>query len=157
MEYCNYNRIYPCDLSNGEGVRLTIFFSGCIHGCKGCYNVDTWEPTSGIQFNEQTIEKLLNDCAIHSGLSLSGGDPLHPNNRETVYEIVTRFKQLYPDKDIWMWTGFVFSDIKDEPEIKRILQHIDVVIDGKYEKDLPTQLPWRGSNNQRLIKIKEIV
>lgn len=158
MEYSNYHRIYNCDLSNGEGVRVTLFLSGCDHGCKGCYNTSTWDPDSGLKLDEETIKKLLADCATHTGLSLSGGDPLHISNRSTVLRIVREFKQLYPTKNIWMWTGYKFDDIKNEPTIDEILKYVDVVIDGKYEQGNPARQdqPWRGSANQNLIHIAKI-
>lgn len=156
MKFSNYHKIYKCDLSNGEGVRITIFLSGCIHACEGCYNESTWNPKSGVPLDHETIELLLSDCAMHDGISFSGGDPLHTRNRETVLYISKRFKELYPNKDIWLWTGFEFDDIKNEPIVSEIFKLVDVVIDGKYDKTKPATKPWRGSDNQNLIKIKEI-
>lgn len=152
----NYHRIYKCDVSNGEGVRVTIFLSGCIHACEGCYNKSTWDPKSGLELTDEIIERLLNDCATHDGLSISGGDPLHRRNRDIVLRICRDFKSRYPEKNIWIWTGFKFEDVQDDPIVNRIFELVDVVIDGKYEKDNPTQKPWRGSDNQRLIKVKEL-
>lgn len=159
MKFANYHKIYKCDVANGPGVRITIFFSGCIHACPGCYNESTWNPKSGEPLNEEIINELLRDCDDYSGLSFSGGDPMHPRNRGTISYIARRFKELYPEKNIWMWTGFKLEDIQDEPEVKDLLQFIDVVIDGKYEQDNPPkpgQL-WRGSANQRLIDVKTIL
>lgn len=150
----NYHQIYECDLSNGEGVRVTLFLSGCIHACKGCYNPETWNPKLGKELTDEIIEGILDKCAYHSGLSLSGGDPLHLRNRSAVLDVCRRFKQRYPDKDIWMWTGYKFEDVKQDPTVREIFELIDVVIDGKYEQDNPTVKPWRGSDNQRKIDIK---
>lgn len=156
MKLCNYHLIHECDLSNGEGVRLSLFLSGCSHGCKGCYNKKTWNPTSGEPLTYEIIDEILERCADHDGISITGGDPLHRRNRSTVRYLVDRFTSMYPTKDIWLWTGYKIEDIRDQPEIRRILSKVDVLIDGKYEKDNPTTKPWRGSDNQRLIKIKEI-
>ncbi|MGL4521358.1 MAG: anaerobic ribonucleoside-triphosphate reductase activating protein [Bacilli bacterium] len=151
-----YNKIYTCDMANGEGVRVVVFFSGCSHGCKGCYNAYTWNPKNGYEVTDEVIEGIIDSCANHTGLSLSGGDPLYRGNRLSVLNLVRRFKLRYPEKDIWMWTGYTFEDIKDDEVISEILKHVDVVIDGKYEQDNPTMKPWRGSNNQRKIDIKTL-
>lgn len=144
----NYDRYYTCDLVNGEGIRVTLFVTGCLHACEGCYNRSTWDRKAGKAFTAEVQEQLLTACASHDGLSLSGGDPLHPHNRPAILALCREFKQRYPDKDIWLWTGYRHEDIAD----LEILGLVDVLIDGKYEKDQPTSLPWRGSANQRLIR-----
>lgn len=150
----NYHQIYECDLSNGEGCRLTLFFSGCNHGCKGCWNPETWNPNSGKEITNEVIKEFLEKAAYHDGISLSGGDPLHPRNRSTVLRIVTDFRAMYPGKDIWLWTGYRFEDIISDPDCAAIIPAVDFIIDGKYEQDSPTLKPWRGSDNQRKINIK---
>lgn len=149
----NYHKIYNCDLSNGEGVRIALFLSGCIHACEGCYNESTWSPKSGKLLTDELISKLIDDCHNHDGLSISGGDPFHIRNRDTVFNICSMFKLRYPGKDIWLWTGYSYEDIIQDETIQKTLKLIDVMIDGKYEKDNPTQKPWRGSDNQRLIRL----
>ncbi len=145
----NYDRFYTCDLVNGEGIRVTLFVTGCLHACAGCYNRSTWDRKSGQAFTEEVQEQILAACAKHSGLSLSGGDPLLPANRPAILTLCREFKRRYPQKDIWLWTGYRFEEVAD----LEIMQFVDVVIDGKYEKDNPTTLPWRGSANQRLIRL----
>ncbi|QZA76830.1 anaerobic ribonucleoside-triphosphate reductase activating protein [Deefgea tanakiae] len=148
----NYDRYYTHDLVNGEGIRVTLFVTGCAHACAGCYNESTWDRKSGLPFTAQIQQELLDACENHDGLSLSGGDPLHPANRDAILKLCKAFNQRYPNKNIWLWTGYVYSEIAE----LEILKYVDVLIDGKYEKDQPTSLPWRGSENQRLMPIQQI-
>ena len=104
---------------------------------------------AGQPFTEAVRDRILDLCAEHDGLSLSGGDPLFPANRTAVADLCRRFKQRYPDKDIWLWTGYRHEEVQHLP----LLQDVDVLIDGPYLKDLPTTKPWRGSDNQRLIRL----
>ena len=109
MNYCKY---IPIDVINGEGTRCTLFVAGCNHHCKGCYNQSTWNPQAGFPFTEEMIEQIiadLNDTRIRRrGLSLSGGDPLHPNNVATVKALCKRIREeCPPEKDIWLWTGYL--------------------------------------------------
>jgi anaerobic ribonucleoside-triphosphate reductase activating protein len=146
----NYDRYYTCDVVNGEGLRVTLFVTGCEHACPGCHNSSCWNRKTGKPFTNEVRDKLLDMCADHDGLSLSGGDPLLPANLEAITDLCRRFKQRYPEKDIWMWTGYLYEDVKDLP----LLRDVDVLIDGPYRKDLPNILPWRGSDNQRLFRLK---
>lgn len=147
----NYDRYYTHDLVNGEGIRVTLFVTGCAHACAGCYNESTWDRKAGLPFTAQTQQELLDACENHDGLSLSGGDPLLPANRDAILTLCQAFKQRYPNKNIWLWTGYVYEEIAELD----ILHYVDVLIDGKYEQDKPTSLPWRGSENQRLIKLDQ--
>ncbi|OWY40234.1 anaerobic ribonucleoside-triphosphate reductase activating protein [Xenophilus sp. AP218F] len=146
----NYDRYYTCDLVNGEGVRVTLFVTGCQHACEGCYNPATWDRKAGRPFTDAAREELLAHCAHHDGLSLSGGDPLHPANRADILELCRLFKARYPGKNIWLWTGYQYEEVAELD----IMRFVDVVIDGKYRRDLPTVQPWRGSDNQRLIRLR---
>lgn len=146
----NYDRYYTHDLINGPGIRVTLFVSGCQHACEGCYNPSTWDRKSGQAFTADIEQQLLQACESHDGLSLSGGDPLHPANRDAILKLCQAFKQRYPEKNIWLWTGYVFEDLQE----LAIMQYIDVLIDGKFEQNHPTSQPWRGSSNQRLIELK---
>ena len=143
----NYDRYYTHDLVNGEGIRVTLFVTGCVHACAGCYNESTWDRKAGLPFTAQVQQELLDACENHDGLSLSGGDPLHPANRDAILKLCQAFKQRYPAKNIWLWTGYVFEEIAE----LEILSYIDVLIDGKFEQGQPTTLPWRGSKNQQVI------
>ncbi|WP_434627271.1 anaerobic ribonucleoside-triphosphate reductase activating protein [Chromobacterium sp. CV08] len=146
----NYERYYVCDLLNGEGVRVTLFVTGCPHACPGCHNPSTWDRKAGRPFTAEVRERLLELCATHDGLSLSGGDPLHPANRKAVEELCRQFRVRYPDKDIWLWTGYRHEEVAD----LEVLRFVDVLVDGRYRRDLPTSKPWRGSDNQRLIRLR---
>lgn len=145
----NYDRYYTCDMVNGEGLRVTLFVTGCAHACPGCYNSSTWNRLAGKPFTDTVRERLLADCANHDGLSLSGGDPLLPANREAVAALCRLFKQRYPDKDIWLWTGYLYEEVQH----LELLRDVDVLIDGPYLQDRPTTRAWRGSANQRLIRL----
>lgn len=147
----NFDRYYTCDLVNGEGIRLTLFVTGCTHACPGCYNRSTWDRKAGRPFTPEVQARILDLCADHDGLSLSGGDPLHPHNREAVHALCHAFKERYPDKNIWLWTGFEYEEVR----ALALMRYIDVVVDGRYRQDLPTVKPWRGSDNQRLIRLHE--
>lgn len=146
----NYMTVYTKDLINGEGIRVTLFVTGCVHACDECYNKATWNRKTGLPFTEEVKKHILDECASHDGLSLSGGDPLHPASRETILDLCAEFKARYPEKDIWLWTGYKFEEVCDLP----IMQYLDVVIDGKFEKNNRTTKPWRGSANQNLIRLK---
>ena len=149
-----YNKIRKMDISNGPGVRVSIFMQGCTFNCKGCFNPETHDFKSGKEFTEETINKVLElaskDYIV--GLSILGGEPMHPKNIAGTTKLAKMFKQKYPNKNIWMWTGFLFDDLKD----KEIFKYIDVLVDGKFELKLsnPT-LKWKGSTNQRVIDVKK--
>lgn len=145
----NYDRYYTHDLVNGEGIRVTLFVTGCQHACLGCYNESTWDRKAGLPFTNTVQQQLLDACENHDGLSLSGGDPLHPANRDAILKLCQAFKQRYPAKTIWLWTGYVYEEIAE----LELLSDVDVLIDGKYEQDQPTSQPWRGSANQRVIQL----
>jgi len=142
----NYSEIFYNDFVNGEGCRIALFVSGCSHACEGCYNKATWNPKAGQPFDIAIESKIFSAMTNHDGLSLSGGDPLHKKNYPHILRLCRTFKAQFPTKDIWLWTGDLFSTIP-----KELLSCLDVVIDGEYEKDnTPCTKPWRGSNNQKL-------
>ncbi len=150
-----YNLIRKMDISNGPGVRVSIFMQGCHFHCKNCFNPETWNFEGGKEFNDNTINKVLELCNKDEvkGLSILGGEPMHPNNIEGTTRLAKAFKEKYPDKDIWVWSGFRFDeDLKD----KEVLNYIDVLVDGTYKDELhnPT-LKWKGSSNQRVIDVQK--
>ena len=150
-----YNLIRKMDISNGPGVRVSVFMQGCSFHCKNCFNSETWDFEGGKEFNDETIEKILNLCGQNyvEGLSILGGEPMHPTNIEGTTKLAKAFKEKYPNKSIWVLSGFLYDrDLKD----KEVLKYIDVLVDGQYVDELhdPT-LKWRGSSNQRVIDVKK--
>ena len=147
----NYHRYYPVDVVNGEGTRCALFVAGCVHQCPGCYNKSTWGINSGKPFTqslEDQIIKDLQDTEIkRQGLSLSGGDPLHPQNVPAILKLVKRVKNECDNKDIWLWTGYKLDELTDAQQA--VVPYIDVLIDGKFVQELADpKLLWRGSSNQ---------
>ena len=150
-----YNQIREMDISNGPGVRVSIFMQGCHFHCKNCFNKETWDFEGGEEFTEDTIKKVLqlSNKEYIKGLSILGGEPMHPNNIEGTTKLAKAFKEEYPDKTIWVWSGYRFDeDLKD----KEVLNYIDVLVDGTYKDELhnPT-LKWKGSSNQRVIDVSK--
>lgn len=145
----NYASIVKCDSLNGDGFRTVLFVTGCSHKCKGCYNKSTWNPMNGQEFTSETLETLLEylDKPYIKGLTLSGGDPLYPGNIDEIYNIVKTVKKM-TGKDIWLWTGYKLSEIPEKAT--KILEYIDVIVDGKYIEDLKTVKKFRGSSNQSI-------
>lgn len=153
----NYLQYYQTDIVNGEGTRCTLFVSGCVHACKGCYNQKSWSFSAGVPFDEamerQIIRDLKDTRIRRQGLTLSGGDPLHPRNVEALLPFLQRLKQQCPDKDIWCWTGYRLAELDDCQ--RRMLPYIDVLIDGKFiQEQADPSLPWRGSANQVIYRFK---
>ena len=153
-----YNKIRKMDISNGEGVRVSLFVQGCSFHCKNCFNQETWNFNGGKEFTTIEIQKIIElaNKDYIAGLSVLGGEPLHNNNVDEVFHIVATFKEKFPNKDIWLWTGFKFEDAIKDSKRKFILRNIDVLIDGQFEEDKKDlTLKWRGSSNQRVIDCKK--
>lgn len=149
----NYATIRPLDIANGPGIRVSLFTSGCHHKCKGCFNPETWDFEYGRKFSWDTIheiERLLKNPNIE-GLSILGGDPLEPENRLEVEALCGYVRCNMPEKTIWMWTGFLWEDVKD----LGVLKYVDVLVDGPFvEKKKDLRLPYCGSSNQRVIDVQ---
>lgn len=140
-------------MKNGDGLRVVLWVSGCSHCCKQCQNPITWDPNGGLLFDEAAKQELFEQLNMDyiSGITFSGGDPLHVANRETVSELMREIKVLYPDKTIWLYTGSVWESIYDEDFMK----YVDVCVDGEFEYEtLDVNLLWKGSKNQRVIDVK---
>ena len=150
----NYNKIRKMDISNGPGVRVSIFMQGCEFHCKNCFNPETWDFKKGKEFTDKTIERVLKlaDKEYIQGLSILGGEPMHPKNIDNTLKLVKVFKEKYPEKDIWVWSGFLFDNLKD----KEVLKYINVLVDGQYKDELHDfRLKYRGSSNQRVIDVQK--
>ena len=152
-----YNKIRKMDISNGPGVRVSIFMQGCTFNCKNCFNKDTHDFNGGKEFDDNTVQRVLELCDNDNieGLSILGGEPMHPLNIEGTTKLSRIFKEKYPNKSIWVWSGFSFDiDLID----KEVVKFLDVLIDGQYNDELsnPT-LKWKGSENQRVIDVQESI
>lgn len=150
----NYVKISKMSISNGVGIRVVLWVSGCSHHCDGCHNPQTWNENAGKKFTEETLAILDSELSkpYVRGVTFSGGDPLFEYNRECIYEIIKHIREKFPDKDIWLWTGYLWEEIKHLDVIK----YVDVLIDGEYDKSKrDITLAWRGSSNQKVINVKE--
>lgn len=160
----NYADIKKIDVANGEGVRVSVFVSGCNHHCKGCFNQCAWDFNYGKEFSEKEEQQII-DYMNHdyiSGLSLLGGEPLEPKNQEGLLPLVKKVKEKFPNKDIWCYTGFDFEkDVvgkmaKNNETTRELLKYIDIIVDGKFEEDKKDlKLQFRGSSNQKIVDVKK--
>lgn len=155
-----YANIRKTDVANGPGIRVSLFVSGCTHGCRGCFNKEAWDFYYGREYTEETGEEILKalEPDYIRGFSVLGGEPLEPQNRGTVLELLRRVRQQYPEKDIWCYTGYDYDKdlLKWQDErIGELLDLIDVLVDGEFvESRKNLRLAFRGSENQRLIDVK---
>ena len=150
----NYGTIKNLDIANGPGIRVSLFVSGCRNHCKGCFQPETWDFKYGKEFDDEAFYSLIEMLRSEhiAGLSILGGDPFEPENLVTVTNLCKMVKDIFPNKNIWVWTGYTYEDIKDND----IFNYIDVLVDGRFEeehKDL--SLAFRGSSNQRIIDIQK--
>lgn len=157
----NYAAIKPCDIANGPGVRVSLFVSGCTHHCPGCFQPETWDFQYGSPFTEDTMAHILDLLApgYVEGLTLLGGEPMEPANREALLPLLDAVRQRYPKKSIWCYTGYTFEVLRagkpgPKETIDAMLSHLDVLVDGPFvESKKNLNLRFRGSSNQRLIAI----
>ncbi len=149
-----YNTIKQLDIANGPGCRVSLFVQGCTFNCPGCFNTVARDFEGGKEFTKQTLDLLLELAKPDyiSGISLLGGEPLHPRNRTEVLRLVSEFKKAYPSKSIWLWTGYLWEDVADD----LVGSGVDVVVDGQFKEELKDlRLKYRGSSNQRVIDVQE--
>ncbi|QIZ76460.1 anaerobic ribonucleoside-triphosphate reductase-activating protein [Ferrimonas lipolytica] len=154
----NYHNYYPVDVVNGPGTRCTLFVAGCVHQCRGCYNQSTLNPDSGHHFTQALADKIISDLTDprikRRGLSLSGGDPLHPSNVDEILALVQRVRAEAPGKDIWLWSGYTLAELN--PTQRQVIELVDVMVDGKFDQELKDlSLKWRGSSNQVVHQLRK--
>ena len=152
----NYEKVDKCSVSNGAGVRTVLWVSGCDVHCHNCHNPQTWDFNSGIPFTDDTMQEILYDLSkpYIKGCTLSGGHPLDPHNVPEVLKIVKRVKMVFPNKDIWIYSGYEWANIIEDETLREIMRYTDVLVDGAYVDELrDISLPFRGSSNQRIIDV----
>ena len=149
-----FNTIRKMDIANGPGIRVSLFVQGCSFHCKNCFNENTWDFQGGFEFTDSELNHILELLKPNyvRCLSILGGEPLHEKNIETVIKIAKAFKDKYPNKDLWIWSGFLFENVIN----KDIFNYIDVLVDGRYiDSKHDFRLKWKGSSNQRVIDVKK--
>lgn len=162
----NYATVKTHDIANGPGVRVSLFVSGCNHGCRGCFNKEAWDFSYGEPFTKEVEDKIIEALSKSyiKGFSLLGGEPFDPENQKGIYEFLERVKKAYPEKTVWCYSGYNFETellagkIGDWQITKRMLNCIDVLVDGEFVEELKNpNLRFKGSANQRIIRVKESI
>ena len=160
----NYHDIKHDDMNNGSGLRVTLFVAGCDHYCKDCQNQETWDTNSGIPFDEKAKEEIFEQLSKDyiSGITFSGGDPLNNYNVEYVYSLIVEIKEKFPDKSIWLYTGYTWEELfgheitSENTYRKEIIKLIDILVDGLFEAEkADVNYHWAGSTNQRVIDVQK--
>ncbi len=149
-----YHNITKDDMLNGDGLRVVLWVAGCAHACPGCHNPVTWNPEGGLPFDEsarrEIYEELEKDYV--SGITFSGGDPLHPANIRGVTELARQIRSDFPDKTIWLYTGSTWNGVRD----LEVARYVDVLVDGTFqEAKKDNTLRWKGSSNQQVIDVQK--
>lgn len=148
-----YHNITKEDMLNGDGLRVVLWLSGCLHHCKNCQNPITWDPDDGLIFDEAAKQELYEelDKDYISGITFSGGDPLYPGTREELTALIKEIRSRYPDKTIWVYTGYDWETVRG----LELIPYINVLVDGRFVEELKdNNLPWKGSSNQRVIDVQ---
>lgn len=158
----NYHNITKKDMLNGDGLRVVLWVAGCEHHCKNCQNPITWNEKNGLNFTDAEKQEIFDELKedYTSGITFSGGDPMHPNNIETILSLAKEIKEKYPSKTIWIYTGYVYEELlnnvgKDFDLRRDLLKYTDILVDGRFEQNLKdVNLHWKGSRNQRVIEVQ---
>lgn len=155
----NFHNITHNDMNNGDGLRVVLWLAGCEHHCKCCQNPVTWDPNDGLEFDNDALDEIEKELekSYVSGITFSGGDPLHPHNRHAVFALCNYIKNKYPKKTIWLYTGYTWEFISSSNLIT-YLKNVDVIVDGRFEDELKdVNYHWAGSTNQKVINIKKSI
>lgn len=159
-----YGEIKKCDIANGEGVRVSLFVSGCTHHCPGCFNQDTWDFSYGKEYTDKTEQEIIDALSPDyiNGLTLLGGEPFEPQNQQVLVKLIRKVREQYPKKTIWCYSGYLFDrELLNESRARceytdELLSMIDILVDGRFiEKLKDIRLVFRGSSNQRIIDVKK--
>ena len=159
-----YGEITKCDIANGEGVRVSLFVSGCTHHCSGCFNQETWAFDYGRKYTDETQKEILDALSPShiNGLSLLGGEPFEPQNQKVLINLLRNVKAMYPQKTVWCYSGYLFDrDLLSESRARceytdEMLSMIDILVDGRFVETLKDiRLVFKGSTNQRIIDVKK--
>lgn len=151
-----YHDITKDDMKNGDGLRAVLWVAGCSHRCPGCHNPVTWDVDGGLIFDEAAKQELFEELSkpYTSGATFSGGDPLHPANRDDITELAMEIKERFPGKTIWIYTGYVWRQVMSLP----VMLYTDVLVDGRFDMDrADVKLMWKGSSNQRVIDVQATI
>lgn len=160
-----YSTIHDCDIANGTGVRVTLFVSGCTNCCEGCFQPETWDFKYGQEFTRKTVDYIfeLLDHSYIKGLTILGGEPMEPSNQRDLLPFIKEYKEKFPNKNLWVFTGFRLEDellsVGSHPRCEvtdELLSYVDILVEGRFElskKDIT--LKYRGSSNQRIIDMSE--
>lgn len=153
----NYHNITHDDMSNGDGLRVVLWVAGCNHHCKDCQNPVTWNPDDGLPFSLQDKAEIYAELRKDyiAGITFSGGDPLHPVNRAEVADLMKEIKADFPDKTIWVYTGYTWDEVQADSVMHSMMEYVDVLVDGKFVTELKdVTYPWAGSTNQKVIDVQ---
>lgn len=149
-----YHNITKDDMLNGDGLRVVLWVAGCAHACPGCHNPVTWDPEGGLPFGEAARQEIYEELEKDyvSGITFSGGDPLHPANMQGVTELARQIRSDFPDKTIWLYTGSTWDEVRD----LEVIRYVDVLVDGPFREDeKDSTLHWKGSANQQVIDVQK--
>lgn len=159
----NYAKINKCDIANGEGIRVSLFVSGCRNRCKGCFQPETWDFNYGSPFTEKEEEIILsamNNPSVR-GVTILGGEPMEPENQAELLPFLLKFKSRFPQKTVWLYTGYRYEELIGESRVytdhtKKLMSLVDILVDGRFvEEEKSLGLRFRGSKNQRIIDMNE--